>query len=163
LPASDAGPRLAPGRGWQLAWMEHSLTVRGRYDRLEQIARFIEQAGEAAGLDTVAICRCQLAVDEACTNIIEHGYQGEDRGSIELECAAGQGELIITISDQARPFDAEAVPQPHLGDQLDDVQVGGLGLYFMRQVMDAVEFTREDGVNKLVLVKRREAGEPEAE
>ena len=163
MPASDAGPRLAPGRGWLLAWMEHSLTVPGRYDRLEQIAKFIEQAGEAAGLDTVAICRCQLAVDEACTNIIEHGYQGEDRGPIEIECDGSAGELVITISDRARPFDAEAVPQPHLGDALEDVQVGGLGLFFMRQVMDAVEFTREDDGNKLVLVKRREAGEPEAE
>jgi len=136
--------------------MEYSLTVPGRYDRLEQIAKFVELAGEAAGLDTVAICRCQLAVDEACTNIIEHGYQGEDRGPIEIECAAGAGELVITISDQARPFNAEAVPQPQLGDDLDDVQVGGLGLFFMKQVMDAVEFTREEDGNKLVLVKRRE-------
>lgn len=136
--------------------MESSITVPGRYDRLEQIAKFIEQAGEAAGLDTVAICRCQLAVDEACTNIIEHGYQGEDRGPIEIECEAGAGELVITISDQARPFDAEAVPQPQLGEDLDEVRVGGLGLFFINQVMDAVEFTREEAGNKLVLVKRRE-------
>ncbi len=139
--------------------MENRLTVPGRYDRLETIAKFVEQAGQDAGLDDVAICRCQLAVDEACTNIIEHGYEGEGRGDIELSaaCEPGQGELVITICDQAKPFDPDAVPQPTLNANLEDMQIGGLGLYFMRQVMDAVEFSYEDGSNKLVLVKRREA------
>ena len=146
--------------------MEARLTVPGRYDRLETISKFVEQAGQDAGLDEVAICRCQLAVDEAVTNIIEHGYEGEGRGEIDLrcECEPGQGELVITISDQAKPFDPDAVPQPTLNASLEDMQIGGLGLYFMRQVMDAVEFSYEDGSNKLVLVKKREsdAGAPPA-
>jgi anti-sigma regulatory factor (Ser/Thr protein kinase) len=143
--------------------MESTLTIPGRYDRLEQIAKFIEQAGQAAGLDEVAVCRCQLAVDEACTNIIEHGYEGEDRGEIELVCAPGDGELVITISDQAQRFDPEAVPEPTLNTSLEDMQIGGLGLYFMRQVMDEVEHSYADGTNRLVLVKRREPGAPPAE
>lgn len=160
LPASEAGTR-APWVAWPTDWMEHKLKVPGRYDRLEQISQFIEQAGEAAGLDTVAICRCQLAVDEACTNIIEHGYEGEDRGAIEIACEPGAGELVITISDQAKPFDAETVEGPRLGDNLDEVQVGGLGLFFIKQVMDTVEFIHGEGSNKLVLVKKREPGADE--
>lgn len=138
--------------------MEFRLTVPGRYDRLEAISKFVEQAGQDAGLDEVAICRCQLAVDEAVTNIIEHGYEGEGRGDIDLvcDCRPSTGELVITICDQAKPFDPDAVPAPTLNTTLEDMQVGGLGLYFMRQVMDAVEFTYEDGGNKLVLVKKRE-------
>ena len=138
------------------ALMQQSLSVPGRYDRLEQISSFIEQAGQAAGLDEVAICRCQLAVDEACTNIIEHGYQGEDLGPIDITCEAGAGELTITIADQARPFDVQTVRAPDLHAELEDMQVGGLGLYFIRKVMDDVEFTVEDGSNKLVLTKKRE-------
>ena len=97
-------------------------------------------------------------MDEAVTNIIEHGYEGEGRGEIDLrcECEPGQGELVITISDQAKPFDPDTVPQPTLNASLEDMQINGLGLYFMRQVMDAVEFSYEDGSNKLVLVKKRE-------
>jgi serine/threonine-protein kinase RsbW len=136
--------------------MEHQLQVPGRFDRLEQISKFIEQAGLEAGLDDTAICRCQLAVDEACTNIIEHAYEGEGRGSIELRCDADAGELTIIIEDQGKPFDPGSVPEPQLTTNLEDIQVGGLGLYFMKQVMDAVEFSYEDGSNKLVLVKRRE-------
>ena len=137
--------------------MENRLNVPGRFDRLEQISKFIEQAGHTAGLDDTAICRCQLAVDEACTNIIEHAYEGEGRGNIDIVCEEGAGELTITIADHGKPFDPNSVPEPQLGAQLEDMQVGGLGLYFMRQVMDAVEFSYQDGSNKLVLVKRREA------
>ena len=134
--------------------MERTLTVPGRYDRLEQIANFIEQAGQEAGLNEAEISRCQLAVDEACTNIIEHGYEGEDRGQIGITCDAGQGELVITIADQAKPFNSQAVPAPDLHANLEDMQIGGLGIYFIRQVMDAVEFSSADGSNKLVLTKK---------
>ena len=136
--------------------MELRLHVPGKFDRLEQISKFVGQAGLEAGLDESAICRCQLAVDEACTNIIEHAYEGEGRGNIDIACEPAAGELTITIEDQGKQFDPGSVPQPQLTTSLEDIQVGGLGLYFMRQVMDAVEFSYEDGRNKLVLVKRRE-------
>jgi serine/threonine-protein kinase RsbW len=136
--------------------MEHRLHIPGQFDRLEQISKFIEQSGLEAGLDDKAICRCQLAVDEACTNIIEYAYEGEGRGSIDICCEPEAGELTIIIEDHGKPFDPNSVPTPQLDTNLEDMQVGGLGLYFMRQVMDAVEFSYEDGSNKLVLVKRRE-------
>ena len=136
--------------------MEHRLKVPGRFDRLEQISKFVEQAGREAGLDDTAVCRCQLAVDEACTNIIEHAYQGEGHGDIDIRCQPDSGELIITIVDQGQPFDPASVPEPKLNTSLEDTQVGGLGIYFMRQVMDAVEFSYTEHGNKLVLVKRRE-------
>ena len=140
--------------------MEHRLSIPGQFDRLEQISKFIEQSGVEAGLDDTAICRCQLAVDEACTNIIEHAYEGEGRGSIDICCEPEAGELTIIIEDHGKRFDPASVPTPQLNTNLEDMQVGGLGLYFMRQVMDAVEFSSEEGANKLVLVKRRDgAGE----
>ncbi len=134
---------------------EHRLTFPGRYDHMEQVCRLVGEAAAEAGLGEVESGRCQLAVDEACTNIIEHGYGGEDRGKIHIRCVAREGELVITIRDHAQPFDPSVVPAPNLNASLDDLKVGGLGLYFMRQVMDAVEFTYEAGGNKLVLVKRK--------
>ena len=138
--------------------MERNLSVTGRFDRLEQVSHLVAEAAKEAGFDEADVNRCQLAVDEACTNIIEHGYEGEGRGAIDIVCEPGEGELVITIEDQAKPFDPASIPEPHLNTNLEDIQVGGLGLYFMRQVMDAVEFTTDEGSNKLVLVKRRENG-----
>ena len=147
-----------PARVAQPTGMESHLQVPGRFDRLEQISKFIEQAGLEAGLDDSAICRCQLAVDEACTNIIEHAYEGEGHGNIDICCdpEPDAGELTIVIEDHGKRFDPDSVPTPQLNTNLEDMQVGGLGLYFMRQVMDAVEFSYQDGSNKLVLVKRRD-------
>jgi len=122
---------------------------------MEQVCDFVGQAAQEAGLGDLAAGRCQLAVDEACTNIIEHGYEGEDRGTIELTCDPHDGELVITIQDHAKFFDPNQVPLPNLNVTLDELKVGGLGLHFMRQVMDAVEFTYQDGGNRLVLVKHR--------
>jgi serine/threonine-protein kinase RsbW len=136
--------------------MSRTLTVPGRYDRLEQVCQFVAEAAEQAGLDESESSHCQLAVDEACTNIIEHGYGGENVGEINLTCTPTPGELIITIQDTARPFDPAEVPDPDLSAPLDEMRIGGLGLFFMRQVMDAVEFTNVGGGNMLVLVKRKD-------
>jgi len=136
--------------------MERKLTVPGRYDRLEQICDFVAQAATEAGLAEREASRCQLAVDEACTNIIEHGYEGEDRGLIEVACEGEEGELVITIQDWARRFDPSTVPEPKLNTSVEGIGIGGLGIYCMRQIMDAVEFSYEHGGNKLVLVKRKE-------
>jgi anti-sigma regulatory factor (Ser/Thr protein kinase) len=136
--------------------MDRTLNVPGRYDRLEQISKFVAEAATQAGLSESASAHCQLAVDEACTNVIEHGYGGEDRGVIRVTCEPSPGELIITIRDHARRFDPTNVPEPQLDADLDDMRIGGLGLYFMRQVMDAVEFSYERGGNTLVLIKRND-------
>jgi serine/threonine-protein kinase RsbW len=139
--------------------MPRTLIVPGRYDRLEQVCRFVAEAADQAGLDASESSHCQLAVDEACTNIIEHGYGGENRGEIRLTCEPTPGELVITIRDSARPFDPSAVPEPDLSAPLDEMRIGGLGLFFMRQVMDAVEFHHLEGGNALVLIKRRDSGQ----
>lgn len=134
--------------------MPRTLTIPGRYDRLAQACKFVAAAASAAGLDDGESNHCQLAVDEACTNIIEHGYGGEDLGEIRLTCDVAAGELVITIQDAARPFDPQSVPEPDLSAPLDEMRIGGLGLFFMRQVMDAVEFRHQGGGNTLTLVKR---------
>jgi serine/threonine-protein kinase RsbW len=133
----------------------YQLSIPGRFDQLERVCHLIEQAAREAGLGEVEAGRCQLAVDEACTNVIEHGYGGEDRGVIDLVCQVREGELVVTILDHAAPFDPNQVPAPQLNASLDELKVGGLGIYLMRQVMDAVEFSAEAGGNRLVLVKRQ--------
>lgn len=138
--------------------MEQKLVVRARLDRLPEISDFIESSGQLAGLDADAIFHCQLSVDEHFTNVVQYGYGGEDRGEVALICdpRPADGELVITIIDQAMQFDPTSVPPPDLNAPLEELKVGGLGVYFIRQKMDAVEYAYEAGSNKLILVKRRE-------
>ena len=131
------------------------MVVPARYDRIKQICSFVVDAAEVAGLDESAVFHCQIAVDEACTNIIEHGYSGEDKGQIEVVCHATPGRLQIELLDQAPPFDIMQVPEPKLNQSIEEATIGGLGIYFMKKMMDEVTFEHKNGTNRLVLVKRR--------
>lgn len=133
---------------------ESRLSVPARYDRIKQICAFVVDAANIAELDETSAFHCQIAVDEACTNIIEHGYKGEDKGHIEIVCDPTHGALKIQLIDQAPPFDIAKVPEPELGVSLDEMKVGGLGIYFMKKMMDEVSFSRIEGRNCLILLKR---------
>lgn len=135
--------------------IKRSLTVPGRFEYLATIADFIAETGHDAGYDQDMIFHVQMAVDEACSNVIEHAYQGQDKGDITLSCDCKKEEWVIAISDTGRSFDPDSVPEPDLDASLEDIKTGGLGLYFMRQLMDEVEFSFDEKKgNKLRMVKR---------
>ncbi|HEC36082.1 MAG TPA: ATP-binding protein [Anaerolineae bacterium] len=129
----------------------------GRFDSLAAISEFVARAAEAAGLDACAVYGVRMAVDEACSNIIEHAYGGEGRGDIECTCVIAGDGLTVTLRDHGRPFDPASVPEPDLYTCLENRKVGGLGVYFIRQLMDEVhfEFTSDSG-NVLTMVRHRE-------
>jgi len=132
----------------------HSLTVASDVANLETIADFVIKAAQEANLDEKDIFAIQMAVDEACTNIIEHAY-ADAPGDICLTCQVKPGECVCTIRDRGRPFQPENVPPPDLTSDLEERSVGGLGLYFMRELMDEVHFSfdPEEG-NQVVMIKR---------
>jgi serine/threonine-protein kinase RsbW len=135
---------------------ERRLVIHAQYGEVAGACAFCAAAAVDAGLDENAVFHVQMAVDEACTNIIEHAYGGEGEGHIALTCRIAPGELTVTIRDHGRAFDPSGVPPPKLGNVVEDVEVGGLGLYFMRQVMDEVHFKFGRNGNELVMVKRGE-------
>jgi len=134
---------------------ESRMVIPARYDRIKQACTFVVDAAQVAGLDESAVFHCQIAVDEACTNIIEHGYEGEDRGQIEVVCQIESGKLKIELIDQAPVFDVTQVPDPELNRALEETNIGGLGIYFIKKMMDEVIYEHEDGTNRLTMVKRQ--------
>lgn len=136
-----------------------TLTFPGRFESLAVISEFVTNAARSAGLDACAVDAVQLAVDEACSNIIEHAYGGEGRGDIECTCRVNDDGLTVILRDHGRPFDPSLVPEPDPYPSLDDETCtgGGLGLYFMRQLMDEVCFDfAPDSGNVVTMVKRKE-------
>jgi serine/threonine-protein kinase RsbW len=133
-------------------------TFPALFDSLAAISEFVTRAAEAAGLDARAVYAVQLAVDEACANIIEHAYGGKGRGDIECTCRVNENGLTVILRDYGRPFNPTSVPEPDLYASLEDRKIRGLGLYFIRQLMDQVrfEFTADSG-NVLTMVKRKES------
>ena len=137
---------------------ERQLVLPSQYEAIGRACAFVIQEAQSAGLDTRAVYHVQLAVDEACTNIVEHAYGGGDQGEIILTCGTGQlwGEpcFLVRIEDHGIPFDPESIPAPNLSSDPDKLRIGGLGIHFMRQMMDKVEYHFYPGRNELVMCKR---------
>jgi len=128
------------------------LTVPGRLEDLATICEFVGQAAKQAGASKRTIFDIQLAVDEACTNIIEHAYGGSG-GEICLRCECDGNDFEVIIRDHGQPFDPQAVATPDVEAELDKRQEGGLGMYFMRCLMDEVRFRFDPQSNELRMIK----------
>ena len=138
-----------------------SKTFPARFDSLAAICDFVTQRAQVAGLGPRAVYAVQVAVDEACSNIIEHAYRDQERGTIECTCRAKQDRLIIQLHDHGRPFDPATVPKPDLQADLNERHAGGLGVFFIQQLMDAVQFESIPGQgNTLTLTKCRTPATP---
>ena len=136
---------------------EQTTSFPGRFDSLAAIGEYVTRAAEAAGLDARSVEGVELAVDEACSNIIEHAYGGEGRGDIEVTYRIDGDGLTVLLRDYGSPFDPDGVAEPDLQAPLEERDAGGLGLHFMRQLMDQVRFEFTAGAgNVLTMVKRRE-------
>lgn len=112
----------------------------GDYSILADIGDFVSGEANAAGLDGTAAYAVQLAVDEACTNIIEHAYGGEGNGDIEISTNLLDNGIEIVIKDVGIRFDPKAVPQPDSSVPLKDLQMGGAGLFLIKKMMDEVDY-----------------------
>ena len=131
-------------------------TFPGRYKSLARISEFVSQYAQEAGLDEIATYTVLVAVDEACTNIIEHAYGGEGRGDIQCACDVNDDSLTITLRDWGDPFDPASVPEPDFNVPLQELQLRGVGLVLMKKIMDEIIFSpTPDGENVLIMIKRR--------
>jgi len=132
------------------------LTIRPDLDEIAGISTALEEVMKTHSFGEEEILDTQLAVEEAITNVIVHGYEGRE-GEIVITCRATKGTVEIQIEDTAPPFDPLSLPEPDLTASVDDRKIGGLGIFLIRQVMDNIAYRHEDNKNILILVKRRPA------
>ncbi len=128
------------------------LRIEADLANLVTVAEFVSVCCEQWRIDESNIHKIQLAIDEAVTNIIEHAYNGGD-GEIVLRCWIAAHHFYVKLLDRGEGFEQEDVIQPNITGSLAERDVGGLGLYFMRQLMDEVHFESHEGVNTLQMVK----------
>ncbi len=115
----------------------------------------MRKIAQDAGFESFAVYSIEMAVDEACSNIIEHAYEGEGKGDIRCTCSVTEDTLKVIIKDRGKPFDLSSVPPPNLSDDLEERQAHGLGLHFIRKWMDEVDFLSKDAENTLTMVKHK--------
>ncbi len=121
---------------------------------LNDIREFLESAILNLGGDEDVAGDLVLAVNEAVTNSLLHGY-GEQPGAITVDVEADNGDLWVRLIDDAPPFDPTSVPPPDINRPLEDRPLGGLGVHMMRQLTDELSYrATDDSRNELTFVKR---------
>ena len=121
---------------------------------LEKIGEIAAKAGREIGFDESDIGDIQLAVDEACTNTIIHGLKKDPTRSFQLVIQSGPGMIEIMIHETGEDFDPLKVKDPDLDASLEERPIGGLGIFFVKKLMDDVQYkVSADGVKTLRMVK----------
>jgi anti-sigma regulatory factor (Ser/Thr protein kinase) len=144
--------------------------LAGRYQmtraaELEALASFrdlIDRAcAEHAAVDEQTCYDLKLAVEEACTNVITHGYAGMNPGSIMLVLEFDRAQVRVILTDFGRPFEPYEPAAPDVEASLEYGLSHGFGLYFIYQTMNHIEYeTTQDG-NHLTFVKQLPTGRKE--
>jgi len=133
---------------------KNKFEVESKLENVPAILDFIAEKMEEDIASEATIAKVQLAVDEACTNIINYAYSGHG-GLITIICELVGDDFVVTIRDKGKPFDPRMVPPSDLESEWDKRKVGGLGIHLIRAVMDDVnyEFDAVKG-NTLIMRKR---------
>ncbi|NOX34655.1 MAG: ATP-binding protein [Deltaproteobacteria bacterium] len=127
------------------------LCVSSHPENLKCIRSAMADIASKAGISKEVAGNIILAVDEACSNIIRHGYKNDYNRKIDVCFNLMTNLLTISIIDSGIRFDINSI-EPRDTSQL---KPGGLGLYIIKQVMDIVEYSRtREGFNKIKMVKK---------
>jgi serine/threonine-protein kinase RsbW len=133
-----------------------NMTFPAKFEFLDEIRELVAQTALAGSFTEKEIYSLQLAADEAASNIIEHAYAGISNANLDITCDMRGDTLTITMRDTGISFDPSSVKQPNLKADLSERQIGGLGLYLMRKLMDEVHYESDPKTgNLLTMIKRR--------
>jgi phosphoserine phosphatase RsbU/P len=132
----------------------HAICRRADLRILGDLRDFVESAAVHSGLNASDTFACKLAVDELCANIIQYGYEGMEPGLLSLSFGVDGDTARLIIRDDGIRFSLERVQIPDIAAGWEERQIGGLGIYFVKELMDKVMYNEmEDGVNQFVLEK----------
>lgn len=132
----------------------NNLTIPAERDRLDQVQAFIDQNLAGVEYSPEAQIQLQIAVEELFVNIASYAY-APGHGDAVIGCRVEEDPPSITVQlrDWGKPFDPLAKKDADVTLSAEDRDIGGLGIYMVKNSMDAVDYKREDGQNVLTIRK----------
>jgi len=131
-----------------------TITLPAKLESLHEFIGFVSSCTREQGFGNERIGEIELALEEILVNIFKYAYKdcGLD-GDVEITCKLADAQsFAIEIVDSGIPFDIFSVREPDLTADIDERQIGGLGIFFVKRLMDDIRYRREKGRNKLTLV-----------
>ncbi len=131
------------------------LQVPSSTENLALIRNFLESIAHQAGMEEGEATKIQLAVDEACANVIEHAYGNDATKEVMVRVSFDEEILKIEVVDTGRGFDQGAHQPQELEDLVSQRKTGGLGLRLIKSLMDEVQYDMEPGVRNQIRMTKR--------
>ena len=128
------------------------LTVPARTDNLDQVLDFIAEQLEEYDCPMKLIMQIQVAAEEIYVNIAHYAYHPEE-GQATIRCSIGGDplEVIITFLDHGRPYNPLENTDPDISLSADEREIGGLGIFMVKNIMDDISYRFENGNNILTI------------
>src|SRR5436190_7694825 len=137
-------------------YLMESVQFSAKFEYLDEIRDFVGEIARAGGFSDKDVYNIQLATDEAASNVIEHAYEDQPDGILELSCGMRGDVITIVLIDHGESFDPSEIPLPDLKADLSDRKIGGLGIFLMRKLMDEVHYEpKPDKSNVLTMIKHK--------
>ena len=138
--------------------MEKSIILANDITEISRLATFIDEVGEAFSLTPDVVFNLNLVLEEAVVNIINYAYPKEEHQYIYLSAHLHEDSIVFVLTDTGKEFDPTLAPEADITLSADEREIGGLGIFLIRQIMNEVRYQRIDGKNILTLEKRLDIG-----
>ena len=134
--------------------MEKSIILANDIAEISRLVAFIDEVGEAFSLASDVVFNLNLVLEEAVVNIIHYAYPKEEHQYIYLSAHMYEGSIVFVLTDTGKEFDPTLTPEADITLSADEREIGGLGIFLIRQIMNEVRYERIDGKNILTLEKK---------
>jgi serine/threonine-protein kinase RsbW len=135
---------------------KRKLVIPAQIKYLAQIRSFIDYIGRKYNYTSKDINAMKLAVEEACTNIMRHGYRNIPNGEITIKILIRRLSMAVILIDQGRAFDPRTVNKPDLFKYVEMGKMGGLGIMMIRKLTDELHYSITNRGNEFCMIKYRE-------
>lgn len=133
--------------------MEKTLILKNDIAEISRLAEFVENLGEEFMLTPDLVFNLNLVLEEAVSNVILYAYPKEEHEIITLSAKKDDNMLIFVLTDSGKEFDPTQIPDADVSLSAEEREIGGLGIFLIRQIMNTVEYQRIEGRNVLTLGK----------
>ena len=133
--------------------LKHNITIVNKITQLEELAKSIETISEEWDLPMTISMNLNLVLEELVTNIIFYGYDDSTEHEINIRMSFSDRAIEMQIEDDGKEFNPLFYKEPNIDGTIEERKIGGLGIFFVRKIMDNITYQRINNKNVLTLLK----------
>ena len=132
---------------------EYKFELKNSISELKALHQHLANWGGDMGLSENSILRINICLDELFTNIVSYGFDDDLEHIIRFTLSGINNLVVINIEDNGIPFNPLGKIDPDFPDNVENAEIGGLGIHIIKKIMDNVSYERKQGQNKLSMRK----------